>query len=51
MTEPLNQKEIREQIEYIRKILDEHQENWFLYSSLTDEIVHLEIMLKRYGVI
>lgn len=51
MIEPLSKKEIREQISYIRKILDEHQEDWYLYESLNDGITQLEILLERYEVI
>ena len=51
MIAPFNKKEIREQIEYIHEILDEHQEDWFLYSSLNDELIQLELILKRCEVI
>ena len=55
--EALNKKEIREQLEYIKNIVenDVHPavspDNWCIYSSLHDEIEQLEILLKRNDVI
>ena len=49
--EPLNKKEIRNQFEYIREFLEEHQENWYVYETLRDELRQLEIMLEREKVI
>lgn len=49
--EPLNKKEIRNQLEYIREFLEEHQENWYVYETLRDELRQLEIMLEREQVI
>lgn len=51
MVEELNKKEIRDQIEYIRNFLEEHQEDWYVYSTLMDELHQLEIMLKREHII
>ena len=53
----LNKKEIREQLENIKNILenDVHPavspDNWYIYSNLHDEIEQLEILLKLNGVI
>ena len=55
--EALNKKEIREQLEYIKNIVenDVHPavspDNWCIYSSLHDEIEQLEILLKQNDVI
>jgi hypothetical protein len=55
--EALNKKEIREQIEAIKNIVenDVHPavspDNWYIYSNLHDEIEQLEILLKRNNVI
>ncbi|GEM_PF-5742868 len=51
MIEALNKKEIRNQLEYIRDFLEEHQENWYVYETLRDELRQLEIMLEREQVI
>lgn len=51
MIEPLVKAEIRNQIEYMRKFLEEHQEDWYVYSTLRDELRQLEIILEREQVI
>lgn len=51
MVEELNKKEIRDQIEYIRNFLEEHQEDWYVYSTLRDELHQLEIIFKREHII
>lgn len=51
MIEPLTKKEIRNQIEYISEFLEEHQENWYVYETLRDELRQLKIMLEREQVI
>jgi len=51
MIEPQKKKEIRNQIEYIREFLEDHQENWYMYETLRDELRQLEIMLEREKVI
>lgn len=51
MIEPLNKKEIRNQLENIKEFLEEHQENWYVYETLRDELRQLEIMLEREQVI
>lgn len=51
MIEPINQKEIRNQIEYIKEFLEEHREDWYVYSTLMDKVKKLEIMLEREGII
>ena len=55
--ETLNKKEIREQLEDIKNIVenDVHPavspDNWYIYSNLRDELDQLEILLKRNNVI
>lgn len=49
--EAQNKKEIRNQLEYIKEFLEDHQENWYVYETLRDELRQLEIMLKREQVI
>ena len=55
--EALNKKEIREQLEIIKNIVenDVHPavspDNWYIYSNLHDEIEQLEILLKQNDVI
>ena len=50
--EPLNKKEIKEQLEFINRFLEtEAQGDWYIYSTLRDELKQLEILLKRYEVI
>lgn len=55
--EALNKKEIREQLEDIKNIVenDVHPavspDNWYIYSNLHDEIEQLKILLKRNDVI
>ena len=55
--EVLNKNEIREQLNYIKNIVenDVHHavspDNWHIYSSLHDEIEQLEILLKQNDVI
>ena len=55
MIEPQKKKEIRNQIEYIQECiqesLEEHQEDWYVYFNLRDELRQLEIMLEREQVI
>lgn len=51
MIEPLNKKEIRDQIECIREFLEKHQEDWYVYVTLRDELRQLEIILEREQVI
>ena len=57
MAELNKQKEIREQLEDIKNIVenDVHPvvspDNWYVYSNLHDEIEQLEILLKQNGVI
>lgn len=54
--EALNKKEIREQLEVIKDIIENEvypavsPDRWYIYSVLHDEIEQLEIMLKRYEV-
>lgn len=55
--EALNKKEIREQLDSIKNIVenDVHPavspDNWYIYSELHDEIEQLEILLKHNDVI
>ena len=51
MIEPQKKKEIRNQIEYIREFLEDHQENWYMYETLRDKLRQLEITLEREKVI
>lgn len=51
MIEHLTKKEIRNQIEYIKEFLEENNEDWYVYSTLRDEIRQLEIILEREGII
>lgn len=51
MIEPLTKKEIHDQIEYIKEFLEENNEDWYVYSTLRDEIRQLEIILEREGII
>ena len=51
MIEPQKKKEIRDQIEHIRDFLEEHQEDWYVYETLLDELRQLEIILEQEGVI
>ena len=44
-------KAIRNQIEHIRAFLEDHQEDWYVYSTLMDELRQLEIMLEQEQVI
>lgn len=54
--EALNKKEIREQLEVIKNIVENEvhptvsPDRWNIYSALHDEIEQLELLLKRYGV-
>lgn len=53
----LNKKEIREQLDEIKNIVetDVHSavspDNWYIYSNLRDELDQLEILLKRNDII
>ena len=55
--EALNKKEIREQFEDVKNIVenDVHPavspNNWYIYSNLRDELDQLEILLKQNDVI
>ena len=55
--EALNKKEIREQLEYIKTIVenDVHPavspDDWYIYSNLGDELDQLVILLKQNDVI
>lgn len=51
MIEPQKKKEIRNQIEYIREFLEDHQENWYVYETLQAKLRQLEIMLEQEQVI
>lgn len=55
MIETQKKKEIHNQIEYIQKFiqeqLEEHQEDWYVYLTLRDELRQLEIMLEQEQVI
>ena len=54
--ETLNKKEIREQLELIKDIIENEvhptvsPDRWDIYSVLHDEIEQLELLLKQYGV-
>lgn len=53
----LNQKEIREQLETVENIVENEvhsivsPDNWYVYSSLHDELEQLKILLKHNNVI
>ncbi len=55
--EALNKKEIREQLEVIKDIIENEvhpavsPNRWDIYSALHDEMEQLEILLKRYEVV
>lgn len=55
--EALNQKEIREQLEEVENIVENEvhpvvsPDNWYVYSSLHDELEQLKILLKHNNVI
>lgn len=55
--EPLNKKEIREQLEEVKSIVENEvhpvvsPDNWYVYASLHDELEQLEILLKHCDVI
>ena len=51
MIEPISKKEIRSQIEYIKEFLEEHREDWYVYSTLMNKVKKLEIMLELEGII
>ena len=55
--EALNQKEIREQLEEVENIVENEvhpavsPDNWYVYSSLHDELEQLKILLEHNNVI
>ena len=51
MIEEQTKKEIRDQIKYIHNFLEDHQEDWYVYSTLRDELRQLEILLERNNLI
>ncbi len=57
MVEALNKREIHEQLDEIKSIVEMNvhpavsPDNWYIYSNLHDELEQLELLLKRNNVI